>query len=140
MKNSVIINIIFFLPVFSISQNSKITIRKNTCCDSLTVTLGVIRHSDTISYNSLWNKHALGVSFKNCNDNVSATIVSFEITINKAKSEFVKGNMYDFKKSVELKSGGKIMIKNCIVDCKNSLKESKRITLPERSIIIKPSE
>lgn len=129
-----------FLCLAQKTPNKKITVRKHPCCDSLSIRLGAIRHSDTISYNRLSNLHGLGVSFKNCINYVTATIISFEIRINKSKPQFVKGNVYNFENSIELKSGGEIVITNCVVDCKNESKESKIVTLPERRLIVTRQE
>ncbi len=129
-----------FLCLAQKTPNKKITVRKHPCCDSLSVRLGVIRHSDTISYNQLSNLHGLGVSFKNCIYFATATIISFEVSINNSKPQFVKGNIYAFDKHLELKSGGEVVITNCIVDCKNESKESKTVTLPERRLIVTRQE
>jgi hypothetical protein len=127
-----------FLSLVSIAQN-KIVVRKNQCCDSLSLRLSVIRHGDTIPYNKLIKNNGLGVSFKNCLTNANAIIISFEISINKGAKQFVQGNIFDFKKA-GLKSGGEIIITNCKATCTNEFNESHMVTLPERKIIVEPSE
>ncbi len=121
-----------------IGQN-KISIKKNTCCDSLVLRLGLITHTDTLSYSKLAIISGLGVGFKNCIYDASASIESFEVVSNN-KKEWVKGNSYNFKKLTHLQNGGEFLIQNCMVNCKNYLNEVKDVLLPTRKIIVLPDK
>ena len=137
-KFHICIIICVFLNISILAQN-KISIRKNTCCDSLFLRIGAATYADTISYSKLDSIYGLGVGFRNCLYDATASIVSFELVSNQRR-ELIKGNSYNFKKLIHLKDGGDFLIENCLVKCKNYLNEVNLVTLPARKIIVLPVE
>lgn len=144
MRKSIVIIFILLLPIISISQTrdlTKIVVRKSPCCDSLRLMFPATRvGGDSIIYSELTTLGGLWAFPKNCIEKYKTSIISFEITVNKEKKQFVKGNTYRFGALTRLKQGGELLISNCIVKCECNIGISVIDTILTRKITVLASE